>query len=115
VVSGTLPPGITLAAATGVLSGIPAQDGAFPLTVRGDAASRSGFGTFTITVTEPTVVVQAAATHLLGGAPVDSVQQRFLDLQGNQNGKFDIGDFRAYLRAIGQLPLLQALINKEQP
>lgn len=115
VVSGTLPPGITLAATTGVLSGIPAQDGAFPLTVRGDAASRSGFGTFTITVTEPTVVVQAVATHLLGGAPVDSVQQRFLDLQGNQNGKFDIGDFRAYLRAIGQLPLLQALIKKEQP
>ena len=115
VVSGTLPPGITLAAATGILSGIPAQDGAFPVTVRGDAASRSGFGSFTITVTKPTVVVQAAATHLLGGAPVDSVQQRFFDLQGNHNGKFDIGDFRAYLRAIGQLPLLQALINKEQP
>ena len=115
VVSGTLPPGITLAAATGVLSGIPAQDGAFPVSVRGDAASKSGFGSFTITVTEPTVVVQAAATHLLGGTPVDSVQQRFLDLQGNQNGKFDIGDFRAYLRATGQLPLLQALIRKEQP
>ena len=66
-------------------------------------------------MTKPTVVVQAAATDLLGGTPLDAAQQRFLDLQGNDNGKYDVGDFRAYLRATGQLPVLRALARKEQP
>lgn len=113
--SGAAPPGITLAASTGVLSGIPEQEGVFALTVKAVSGQSFGFASFAITVTDPTVALGDAAAQLLGGAPLDSTQLRFLDLQGNHNGRFDVGDFRAYLRAKGQLPALRALDRKERP
>jgi len=50
------------------------------------------------------VAINAAADHLLGGAQVAPAAQHFLDVQGNNNGRYDVGDFRAYLRSKGQLP-----------
>jgi len=50
------------------------------------------------------VAITAAAAHLLGGAQVAPEAQHFLDVQGNNNGRYDVGDFRAYLRSKGQLP-----------
>jgi streptogramin lyase len=109
--AGALPPGLTLSI-DGHITGIPTQAGAYTFAVRGDADERFALKTFTVTVTAPAVSVDAAAADLLGGAPLDLTQRRFLDLQGNRNGNFDLGDFRAFLRANGQLP---APAGKEHP
>lgn len=111
--SGTLPPGLTLAA-DGQLTGIPSQAGASTFAIRVDAAGQFGVRGYTVTITAPTVSVDAASQHLLGGTQLDLTTQRYLDLQGNKNGRFDVGDFRAYLRANGQLPAT-AVAGKEHP
>jgi streptogramin lyase len=113
LVSGALPPGLALSV-EGVITGIPEQAGAFTFGVRVDAASQFGGKSFTVTVTSPTVAIDAASQHLLGGAQLDLTLQRFLDLQGNKNGRFDVGDFRAFLRANGQLPTT-AVARTEAP
>jgi sugar lactone lactonase YvrE len=56
----------------------------------------------------PSVSLSDAANHLLGSAQLSIDAQNFLDLQGNKNGRFDIGDFRAFLRMQGQLPTSSA-------
>ena len=113
--SGTLPSGLTLAA-DGRLTGIPSLPAAFTFAVRADAAGQFGVRSYTVTITAPTVSIDAASQHLLGGQQLDLTSQRYLDLQGNKNGRFDVGDFRAYLRANGQLPAAAAAAaRKEQP
>lgn len=116
IVSGALPPGIELGAATGVLSGVPAADGTFTFTTRADGNGRFGVGTFTLSVGEPTLVVSDIVSALLGVLDVLSPdEERFLDLQGNRNGHMDIGDVRAYLRARGQLPTsIAALLERKE-
>jgi hypothetical protein len=111
--SGTPPSGITLSAA-GLFSGVPTQAGTFSFAVRVDAAGQFGYKSFAVTITNPTVTVDAASQHLLGGAQLDSTLQRYLDLQGNKDGRFDVGDFRALLRANGQLPAA-VVARKERP
>lgn len=113
VSAGVTPPGLTLAS-DGRLTGVPTQAGAFSFTVRVDAASQFGVKAFTVTVTSPSVSVDAASQHLLGGTPLSLDLQNFLDLQGNHNGHYDVGDFRAFLRANGQLPAT-AVARKERP
>ena len=98
-----VPPGLTLSP-DGLLAGIPTRSGAYSFAVRAAAGAQLAFKAFTVTVTVPAVTVEAAAADLLGGTPLDLTRRRFLDLQGNRNGNFDIGDFRAFLRATGQLP-----------
>ena len=80
---------------------------------RAQGATRFGLRAFTLSVTNPSVDVTIAVAHLLGGDPLSTALQRFLDFQGNRNGRYDVGDFRAYLRARGQLP--GAAVRKEQP
>jgi hypothetical protein len=36
-----------------------------------------------------------------GGAPLTADEEAFLDLSGNRNGRYDIGDLRRYLRTHG--------------
>ncbi len=102
--SGAPPAGLTLGPATGVLSGVPEASGTFTFTVRVDAGGRQGFQGFTLTINQPQVSITNAADHLLAGDQLDLTVQRFLDFQGNHNGRYDVGDFRAYLRAQGLLP-----------
>ncbi|HEU0052468.1 MAG TPA: hypothetical protein VFQ39_04790, partial [Longimicrobium sp.] len=45
------------------------------------------------------VTVDAAAAHLLGRAQLTAEQVGWLDQQGNANGRYDVGDFRAWLRS----------------
>ncbi|CAN5567161.1 hypothetical protein BH24GEM3_BH24GEM3_07310 [soil metagenome] len=100
VVQGTLPPGITLDPATGVLSGVPEREGTFSFRVRAESAGRFGERDLTLTVGRPEVSISEAASHLLGAPGVlTPALLRFLDLQGNRNGRFDLGDLRAYMRA----------------
>jgi len=99
--SGSLPSGVTLDAGTGVLWGAPTDTGAFTFVVRGVSGTRVGIGHLTINVSGwPAIAPADAASAVLGGAGILSAElERFLDLQGNRNGKLDVGDLRAYLRA----------------
>jgi sugar lactone lactonase YvrE len=48
---------------------------------------------------------EAAAAALLGGAGLSAADRQFLDGIGNRNGRFDVGDFQAYLRTLNGLPV----------
>jgi hypothetical protein len=106
---GQLPAGLTLSPA-GVIAGVPEASGNYPLTIRIDTGG-PGSADFVLNITRPDVSAAAAADHLLGGSgQLTPDQLRFLDLQGNRNGRFDIGDLRALIR--GQAA---AGSRKEQP
>lgn len=102
IVSGSLPPGIDLAIATGILAGIPEDTGTFRFRARAQAGQRFGEKDYAITVTAPRLRIADVADELLGLAGVlTAAELRFLDLAGNRNGRFDVGDFRAFLTASG--------------
>ena len=112
VTSGALPQGLTLGA-NGVVSGFPRQTGNFAYTatvVSCDTKSRA----FTLSVTAPTLAVSDVVTQLLGpAAPLTPDQVRYLDLLGNNNGSFDIGDFLAWVKLTNP-PLSPAVIQTLQ-
>lgn len=71
-----------------------------------DAQGLTGTATVTLNVGSPSFSIgQLASAFLLGGQPLDSVQSTFLDLQGNGNATYDLGDFRAWILANPSLPL----------
>ena len=112
VSGGALPQGVTLSS-SGVLSGFPRQKGDFTYTatvVSCNTTSRS----FTLSVTEPTLVTADVIAQLLGPtAPLNADQIRYLDFLGNSNGGFDIGDFLAWVKATGA-PLSAAALQARQ-
>lgn len=103
--SGALPPGLSLGPTTGVIAGIPTQDGTFTFLVKVTAGTRLGFQQLAIQVGVPTVSATRVADALLGVADALTPDEaRYLDIQGNGNGVLDIGDIRAFLRRSGELP-----------
>ncbi len=100
---GTLPVGLALDSATGVLSGVPEEAGTFALSFRVDDAQGFALRNLSLTVTTPVLSAAAAADGLLDPGSLSLDLERFLDLQGNRNGIYDVGDLRAHLRALGQL------------
>jgi M6 family metalloprotease-like protein len=100
--SGTLPTGMSLSTATGIISGVPRVDGSFEFSVEAVSAALSDQQDLTLTVTRPTLVLDDVVNHLLGAAStLTHDEERFLDIIGNANSRFDIGDFRAYLQESG--------------
>ena len=76
LVSGALPGGLTLNAATGAITGTPSASGTFPFTVKaadayGDSASKA----YSIVASYPTLTITSAATLPIGyvGATYDQV------------------------------------------
>jgi hypothetical protein len=51
---------------------------------------------------------EVAAASLLGDGGLSAAQLRFLDEVGNRNGRYDVGDFQAYLRTINALPVARS-------
>jgi Putative Ig domain len=102
IIAGRLPPGLTLKAATGVLSGIPADTGFFDFSVRGTSGSRIGYGRFTLAVAGVQLSLADVANAVLGGADLPAALMEFLDLHGNNNRLLDVGDLRALVRAQSQ-------------
>jgi hypothetical protein len=102
--AGSLPPGVSLDRTSGILSGVPADTGAFTFSVRATSGARFGFARFTISVAPAQVSVVDVTNALLGAASLSPALVSFLDRHGNNNGMLDAGDLRAYLRALGQLP-----------
>lgn len=104
LVSGTLPTGLSFDTQTGVISGIPELEEELSFTIRVEDGASFGVRTYMILIATPALTVNQASDGLLGVAAALTVDlERFLDLQGNRNGSYDVGDFRAFLRAQGQL------------
>ena len=102
VIGGAPPPGVTLAAATGILSGFPQAMGSFSYTARVASGAQNQTQTFTFSVTAPTLATADVVTQILGpGAPLNPDQIRYLDFLGNNNGIFDVGDFLAWVKTTG--------------
>jgi len=101
--SGSLPSGLTLGS-TGVITGAPEESGSFNFS----AAVRSGpqvLGVdFSIVVSTPQLATSAVVGQLLGTSSLLSAdERRFLDLLGNGNGSFDLGDFLAWVENTGAI------------
>ncbi len=109
---GALPPGLSLDSASGVVSGVPVGAGEYRFSVIGTSGGRLGNRTFTLEVGAPAVDVAAAAAALLGGPPLPQDVQRYLDMQGNNNGRFDLADLRALLKARALLPAVVQASSK---
>ena len=115
IAAGELPPGIALGTSSGVISGVPSDSGWFVFTVRVDSDGEFGFGRFEIAIDRPAVALKNAADALLGVPELLTPElERFLDIEGNNNGKFDIGDMRAYLIRQGQLASPAAVSKPER-
>jgi hypothetical protein len=105
VTEGELPPGITLEESSGALSGYPTSLGQYAGKLRAESGSRFDLARFEIEVVPPALFYQAAIDGLLGAEDALTADlERFLDLQGNGNGRYDVGDLRAFLRARKVLP-----------
>lgn len=101
VVSGVLPEGLSLAT-DGVVSGIPAVTGSFSAGVRVTSGSQTADETLALTVTAPALARSAVVAQVLGtGLTLSADELRYLDLLGNRNGSFDVGDFLAWVQATG--------------
>ncbi len=97
-----LPAGLNLDAATGVISGVPEEDDSFAMEVEAVSGAISQVDTVGVSITRPSLAVDDVVNHLLSPVqPLSADEERFLDIIGNNNGRFDIGDFRAYLQDAG--------------
>lgn len=117
LVGGTPPDGITLQA-DGKVVGVASDLGLFPLSVEAtDAVGLTGTATVTLSVGEPSFSIdQLSADFLLTTDPaLDSIQATFLDHQGNDDGAYDLGDFRAWVLAHPSLPLSAQLSPAASP
>ncbi len=50
------------------------------------------------------IPLDVAAGGLLGAGGLSAADVEFLDTLGNRNGRYDVGDFEAYLKSVGRLP-----------
>jgi len=105
ILEGPLPGGLRLDA-DGVVEGVPLETGIFPVRLRArDGLGLTAEAELTLTVEEPVFGLDVlTAPFLLTGPELTDVQERFLDLRGNDSGAYDLGDFRAWLLAHPGLP-----------
>ncbi len=110
VLTGTVPFGLVFGS-NGRITDTALDFGSFPLTVRArDVLGLTGTATVTLDVAAPAISVEELASRfLLSGPLLDSLRATFLDRHGNQNGAYDLGDFRAWVLANPQLPLSAGL------
>jgi M6 family metalloprotease-like protein len=105
--TGTLPPGLALSP-SGLLSGTPTASGDYTFTVTATSGGNSSPLAATLTVNQPQLVSGTVVTHILTGASTLTADDlAYLDLLGNKNGGFDVGDFLAWVRATGAVGALR--------
>jgi hypothetical protein len=106
LVAGTLPPGMSLGASTGLISGAATRTGSFQTEVLArDAIGLEARAAIEIDVRPPNVGIAELVSSFVGSQDLLSEAQRaFFDFSGNGNGSYDIGDFRAYVLANPTLP-----------
>jgi hypothetical protein len=94
---------VFVAGTEGQIVGTPLNVGSVRLTFEiRDALGAVGTGTVTVDVQDADIGVEALLDALLGTGSTTGAAG-YLDGQGNQNGRADVGDLRAYLRRTGQI------------
>jgi len=105
VISGALPEGLTLGSTTGILQGTPAETGSFAFEAQVTSGSQTQSAMTSLDVTAPTLVMASVLDELLGvSQTLTDDELEYLDLLGNRNGGFDVGDFHAWVDS-GDAPL----------
>lgn len=109
-VEGALPDGLLLSN-DGTISGVPVRTGSFSVVLEArDAIGLSAQATVAFDVDEPTLAATSlAAPWLLTGTPPTEDQQVYLDQVGNRDGRYDLGDMRAWILAHPTLPTTTAV------
>lgn len=75
-------------------------DAAAGITVAVEEATATGFRVRISVAGDGSLRVDRVMDHVLGnGAPLTDEQVRFLDAQGNRNGRLDLGDVQAWMQA----------------
>jgi M6 family metalloprotease-like protein/uncharacterized repeat protein (TIGR02543 family) len=98
---GAAPPTLALSA-SGMLTGTPSQLGTFSFQAMVTSGALTQTHTFTVTTTAPALTTAAVVAKLLtGSGPLTPGEVTYLDLIGNQNGQFDVGDFLAWVDLTG--------------
>jgi len=117
VVAGALPPGLALHETSGAITGIATATGTYQFTAEVVSGSQRAEGAFTLTVIAPTLATDAVVAQLLGGAGALTADElRYLDLLGNRNGFFDVGDFTAWVDVTGApLSALTSALGRTTP
>jgi len=102
-----IPPGLSfVGGAVGALTGAPVVMGSFVTTVQAtDAIGLKDSVDVALTVGPPDVGLQIMAEPFLGVGPVNTALETFLDLQGNADGTYDLGDFRTWVLGNPNHPL----------
>ncbi|HWA16871.1 MAG TPA: M6 family metalloprotease domain-containing protein [Gemmatimonadales bacterium] len=107
VTVGTLPPGLSLTTG-GLLAGTPTASGTYNFTVQAASGGNSSTLAATLNVTQPSLVSGDVVAHIINGNGTLSANDlAYLDLLGNKNGSFDVGDFLAWVRATGAVGALR--------
>jgi hypothetical protein len=106
ILSGAAPEGVNFDAFGGI-TGTALEVGTFPIDVEvEDAIGLEGQGTITLDVGDPQVsIMDMAASFLLSAPAMNLARLRFFDAQGNQDGSYDLGDFRAWVLAHPDFPV----------
>jgi M6 family metalloprotease-like protein len=113
--SGGLPEGLSFEP-QGEIVGTPMETGDFVVTVRAlDGRGLRSEHLLTLQVSEPAIGAEALTGPLLGATgALTEVQTDYLDRSGNDNGVYDLGDFRSFLVRNPGLPMsadLQSLVR----
>jgi len=86
------------------LSGWPTDTGTYAFQVSVTDGTRSAARGMTLHVLEPSLTLQQVLSlEFQGPGPVNDDQRRYLDLQGNRNNTFDIGDLLRWLGRMGHV------------
>jgi M6 family metalloprotease-like protein len=116
LLSGVLPQGVTLKSG-GVVSGVPEQTGDFSATVRVTSGTQTQAIPVSLSVTAPALTTSSVLGVLLGtGGTLTTDERRYLDLLGNRNNSFDVGDFHAFIAKTGgavSAEMMAELLRKE--
>ncbi|MGH7570190.1 MAG: M6 family metalloprotease domain-containing protein [Gemmatimonadales bacterium] len=101
-----LPAGLTLNPATGVVSGRPGASGSFSYQARVTSGLQTQTQTFTFSVTVPVLVQANVVARILNpnATTLTADELSYLDIIGNSNGYFDVGDFLAWVQSTGATP-----------
>jgi hypothetical protein len=103
---GALPQGMVLDP-IGRISGAAMELGTFPLVfhVRDAIGLEAGLSLDLVVVDPEISIERLASPFLLTGAPLDFNEKTYLDREGNRNGVYDLGDFRAFFLRNPDLPM----------
>ena len=100
VVSGALPEGMSLRNA-GRLEGTPLETGQFTVAVRArDAIGLVAEGQVVVDVGPAEITPSRAVTPFILGGSLTEAEAAVLDRNGNGDGRYDLGDFRAWVRQL---------------